>query len=54
MPGRRINIRGILADPKQRKEVMVQVIIATQSREGITTTRQQAEAAYDKVQKERQ
>jgi hypothetical protein len=28
---------------------MVRTIIATQAREGIETTRQQAEAAYDKV-----
>ena len=50
---RRIDIKAILADPVQRRELMVQTIIATQAREGITTTREQAEAAYDKVQKEK-
>jgi len=29
--------------------MMVRTIIAVQAREGITTTREQAEAAYDKV-----
>lgn len=33
--------------------MFVETIIATQDREGITTTREQAEHAYDKVQKER-
>lgn len=49
----RINIRAILANPTQRRELMVDTIIAIQAREGITTTREQAEAAYDAVQKER-
>ena len=31
---------------------MVSSIIALQAREGITTTREQAERAYDKVQRE--
>lgn len=46
----RVNIKKILADPHQRRELMVRCIIATQAREGITTTREQAERAYDKVQ----
>ena len=50
---RRIDIKAILADPKQRKRLMVDTIIATQAREGITTTKEQAEAAYDKVRGER-
>ena len=45
-------LRAILANPRQRRELMVGVIIATQAREGITTTQEQAETAYDKVQKE--
>jgi len=49
---RRIDLRAILDDPDQRRDLMVQTIIATQAREGITTTREQAEAAYDKVQQE--
>ena len=45
----RIDIRAILRDPVQRRRLLVNTIIATQAREGITTTREQAEAAYDKV-----
>ncbi len=41
----------LLADPAKRKELMVRVIIATQAREGIETTREQAETAYEKAQK---
>lgn len=46
---RRIDIKAVLAEPVQRKHLMVDVIIATQAREGITTTKEQAEAAYEKV-----
>ena len=46
----RVNLRAILADPLLRRQLLVPVIIATQAREGISTTREQAEAAYDKVQ----
>jgi hypothetical protein len=49
---RRLDIRKILRDPRQRRELMVRTIIATQAREGITTTRRQAEEAYDRVRKE--
>lgn len=49
---KRIDIKAILKNPVQRRELMVQTIIATQAREGVTTTRAQAEAAYDAVQKE--
>jgi hypothetical protein len=49
---RRINIREIISDDALRKELMIDTIIATQAREGITTTREQAEGAYDKVRKE--
>lgn len=45
----RIDIRALLADPVLRRELMVRVIIATQAREGIVTTREQAEAAYDAI-----
>lgn len=47
----RINLKAILANPKLRRELMVSTIISTQAREGIVTTREQAEAAYDKVRK---
>jgi len=46
---RRIDVRGILDDPKQRRELMITTIIATQAREGIETTREDAERAYDKI-----
>lgn len=48
----RINIKAILSDPAQRRDLVVRCIIAIQSREGIDTTREQAEAAYDKVHRE--
>ncbi len=51
-PPARVNIRAILADPALRRELMVATIQATQNREGISTTRAQAEAAYDVVQSE--
>ena len=46
----RVNIRAILADAQLRRRLMVSTIIAVQAREGIVTSREQAEAAYDKVQ----
>jgi len=46
MSRRRVDIRGILADPNLRRELMVPTIQATQAREGIQTTREQAERAY--------
>lgn len=45
----RVNILGILADHTARRDLMVSVIIATQAREGVVTTREQAERAYDHV-----
>jgi hypothetical protein len=50
---KRVDIRAILANPVLRKRLMVTTIIAIQAREGIETTYEQAEAAYDKVQRER-
>lgn len=50
---KRVNIKAILRDPTQCRELMITTIIATQAREGITTTREQAEAAYDNVQLEK-
>ena len=49
----RIDIRAALADPVKRRELIIRVIIATQAREGITTTEAQAARAYDRVQKEK-
>lgn len=50
---RRVDIRAILRNATQRRRMMVEAIIALQSREGIETTREQAEAAYDAVQAEK-
>ena len=49
---KRVNLRAILADPVKRRFLMVSAIVATQAREGITTTWEQAERAYDKVRSE--
>lgn len=49
----RVDIKAILRCPNFRRELFVTTIIATQAREGITTTREQAEHAYDVVQKEK-
>ncbi len=43
---RRVNVRAILADPDLRRELMVPTLQATQAREGIETSREQAERAY--------
>jgi hypothetical protein len=43
---RRVDIRRILADPELRRELMVATVQATQAREGIETSREQAERAY--------
>ena len=50
---KRVDIKAILGDERLRRELMVRVIIATQAREGITTTKEQAERAYDKVRREK-
>lgn len=43
---RRIDIKGVLADPDLRRKLMVSTIQATQAREGIETTKEQADRAY--------
>jgi hypothetical protein len=48
----RVDIRKILADPQLRRELMIQNIVAMQAREGVTTSLEQAAAAYDKVRAE--
>lgn len=50
---KRVDITAILANPTQHRELFIITIIATQAREGITTTYAQAAAAYDTVQKEK-
>ena len=50
---RRVPINEILADPVLRRKLMVGAIRAIQHREGIDTTVEQAQRAYDKVREER-
>ena len=50
---RRVPIKEILASLVLRRKLMVGAIQAIQNREGIDTTVEQAERAYDKVQTER-
>ena len=47
-----VNIKEILQDPLKKKELMVGAIQFLQNIEGIDTTREQAENAYDKIQDE--
>ena len=49
----RVNIREIISNLALRRKLFVEVIIATQAREGVVTTPEQAQAAYDKIQGER-
>ena len=42
----RVNVKAILADPDLRRKLMVRTIQATQAREGIESTEEQAERAY--------
>jgi len=49
---KRVNIKKILQDPLKKKELMVGAIQFLQNIEGIDTTREQAENAYDKIQDE--
>jgi len=48
----RVDIKKILSNPKLKEELMVNSIIAIQSREGITTTKEQALKAYRKIGRE--
>lgn len=48
----RVNIKQILQDPQKKRELFVDVIQFLQNIEGIDTTKEQAETAYDKIQEE--
>jgi hypothetical protein len=50
---RRLDIRKILANPAQRREMMVRSIIFIQAVEGRDVTRQRAEEVHDQARKER-
>lgn len=45
----RVDIHAILSNPKLKEKLMVNTIVAIQSREGIDTTREQALRAYRKI-----
>jgi hypothetical protein len=47
----RVDVRSILRDEDLRRRLMVGVIRATQAREGIETSQEQAERAYDEVRR---
>jgi hypothetical protein len=49
---KRANVKQILSNPKQKKELMAGAIQFLQNVEGIDTTREQAEDACNKVQNE--
>lgn len=46
---KRFDIRRMLVDPIKRKELFTSLIITIQAREGIVTTKEQAEDAYEKA-----
>lgn len=46
-------LRRILADPDQRRELMIRTGIAIQAVAGITTSHEQMAVAYDKVKQEK-
>lgn len=46
---KRINVKEILRDPGLRRAMLVPALQAIQHREGVMTTREQAEAAYAKI-----
>jgi hypothetical protein len=48
---KRVDIRAILHNPVQRRELMIRCIIAIQAREGVQTTYKQAAEAYDKFRR---
>jgi len=53
MASKRVDLKAILDCPRCKRNLMVTTIIAIQAREGVTTTREQAEQAYDRIQLER-
>jgi hypothetical protein len=49
---KRVNIKEILQDPQKKRQLFVGAIQFLQNIEGIDTTKEQAETAYDKVQED--
>lgn len=46
---KRLNLKAILANESLRRKLMVETIKATQGREGIVTSTEQANRAYDYI-----
>ena len=49
---RRVDVKAILRDPVLRRRLLVEAGLFLQHMEGIDTTREQMEEAYDKIQEE--
>jgi hypothetical protein len=53
-PLRRFDIKNILADPEQRRMMVARSTVATQAREGIDITLEEALESYDRIIKDKQ
>jgi len=51
LPPRRVDVEAILRDPVARRALRIRSVIALQARAGTTTTRDQAAAAVDRVER---
>ena len=51
LPPRRVDVEAILRDPVTRRALRIRSVMALQARAGITTTRDQAAAAVDNVER---
>lgn len=51
---RRVDLGRIMRDPVQRKDLIVDTVIATQAREGRDVPREEVEATYDEMLAARQ
>ena len=51
LPPRRVDVKARLCDPVKRRDLMIRNVIALQARAGTTTTRDQAAAAVDRVER---
>ena len=51
LPPRRVDVEAILRDPVTRRALRIRSVIALQARAGTTTTRDQAAAAVDRVER---
>ena len=51
LPPRRVDVEAILRDPVTRRALRIRSVMALQARAGTTTTRDQAAAAVDNVER---